>query len=56
MDEVFVEENEVRRKLKKEEKDRIVDELEGHIEKEKIKRKVDKKYKEFCKNGKIFPY
>ncbi|MCI3938120.1 hypothetical protein MQX03_12980 [Chryseobacterium aahli] len=49
LDEVIVEENGVRRKLKKEEKDGIVDELEGHIEKEKIKRKVDKKYKEFCK-------
>lgn len=49
LDEAVVEENGVRRKLKKEEKDGIVDELEGHIEKEKIKRKVDKKYKEFCK-------
>jgi hypothetical protein len=39
--------NEVR-KLTQDEKDEILDELEGQIEKEKIKKKIDEKYKEFC--------
>ncbi|WP_294250414.1 hypothetical protein [uncultured Chryseobacterium sp.] len=49
LDEAVVEENGTRRKLTKTEKEEILDELGEQIEKEKLQRKIDKKYKDFCK-------